>query len=568
MIIGLGPLAGILYTMMHAHLQSYLKETTDFEPDPHLLFGSTTILPECILVISLVILLVRDITFGDMFWSYFISLTGSVMSITVLFYRWREEPITSPSCGFQTDTLGDMFQFLIPLRSILCIPLFAEYSRCAEMAMTESLSFVPAATSGGMFLCGASDLVTIFVAPERSSLCLYLLTGCARKDVRSSEATVKYLPMGGTSSSILVHGSSRLYGPSGGEVQLWGIVNGLVGTRTGDSAAISIALACIMVGIAFKPSLVPPHQWTPDVYEGSPTPVVAFLSVTSKVIALAPASRIFNGTYPLPDEWHSLPETLAILSMVPGNPVAMAQTSMKRMPAYPPTSQIGYIMIGLIAGNSSGCASMLTYMSFHIFVNLGALARIAPLGSRTGTDSLREYAGPCREDPLLALCLTSRLLSLGGFPPSSGSFGKLYLSWCGWQAGLYPLVPVGLSTSAISIYHHSGIVKLLMGGRGGTRLDPRAGDAIYSPRPPGSLIELSMMLRVIASTTLGLAMNPITTTALGNPPGQGFPSHTGRMVMEMGGRAGRLIPVPRSISVLPAIHSSVGHNTIYIYIYI
>nr|YP_009589676.1 NADH-plastoquinone oxidoreductase subunit 2 [Selaginella remotifolia]QBL76259.1 NADH-plastoquinone oxidoreductase subunit 2 [Selaginella remotifolia] len=493
----------------------------DLELDSHLLFRST-ILPERILVTSLTILSVRDILLGDTFWSYFIPFTGSVMSITVLFYQWREEPITSPSCSFQTNTLDDIFQFLIPLRSIPCIPLFAEYSQCAEMAVTESLLFVLAATSGGMFLCASSDLVTILAAPERSSLCLYLLTGCARKDVRSNEATVKYSPMGGTSSPILVYGSSRPHGLSGGEVQLWGIVNGLVDTQMWNSAATSIALVCIMVGIVFKPSLVPLHQWTPDVYEGSPTPVVAFLSVTSKVIASAPANRIFNSTYPLPDEWHSLSETLAIPSMVPGNLVAMAQTSMKRMPAYPPISQIGYIMIGMIGNSSGGCASMLTYALFHIFVNLGALARIAPLGSRTGTDSLRDYAGLCREDPLLALRLTLRLLSLGGSPPSSGSFGKPYLFRRGWQAGLYPLVLVGPSTSAISIYHHSRIVKLSMSGRGGTRVDPRTADnaTYYSLRPPGSLIELSMMLRVIASTTLGLATNPIATTALGNPPSQ------------------------------------------------
>nr|QQP00258.1 NADH dehydrogenase subunit 2 [Selaginella nipponica]QQP00289.1 NADH dehydrogenase subunit 2 [Selaginella nipponica] len=486
------------------------------------LYGST-ILPECILILSLIILLTIDLTSeGDTYWSYPISLTGSVTGITVLFSQWREEPIISLLCGPQTNTCDDIFQFLILLCLILCAPLFAEYFQCTEMAVTESLFFALAATLGGMFLCCASDLVTIFVALECSSLCFYLLSGCTSRDVRSGEATMKYLLLGGTSSSILVYGFSWLYGLSGGEVQLWGILNGLVESKMQNSAGTSIALVCIMVGIVFKLSLVPFHQWTPDVYEGSPTPVVAFLSVTSKVAALALATRIFNLFSPFSDEWHLLLEILAILSMILGNFIAIAQTSMKRMLAYSSISQIGYIMIGIIAGNPSGYASMLTYTLFYIFVNLGAFACIALFSLRTGTDSIRDCAGLYGQDPLLALCLTLCLLSLGGFPPLSGFFGKLYLFWCGWQAGLYLLVSTGLVASVISMYCYLKIIKLLMGGRGRKLATPRTGDNIIpsfsSLHTPESLIELSMMLCVIASTTLGLAMNPITTIARDNIP--------------------------------------------------
>ena len=204
----------------------------------------------------------------DIPWLYFISSTSLVMSITALLFRWREEPMISFSGNFQTNNFNEIFQFLILLCSTLCIPLSVEYIECTEMALTEFLLFILTATLGGMFLCGANDLITIFVAPECFSLCSYLLSGYTKKDVRSNEATTKYLLMGGASSSILVHGFSWLYGSSGGEVELQEIVNGLINTQMYNSPGISIALIFITAGIGFKLSPAPSHQWTPDVYEG------------------------------------------------------------------------------------------------------------------------------------------------------------------------------------------------------------------------------------------------------------------------------------------------------------
>lgn len=172
------------------------------------------------------------------------------------------------SGNFQTNNFNEIFQFLILLCSTLCIPLSVEYIECTEMAITEFLLFVLTATLGGMFLCGANDLITIFVAPECFSLCSYLLSGYTKRDVRSNEATTKYLLMGGASSSILVYGFSWLYGSSGGEIELQEIVNGLINTQMYNSPGISIALISITVGIGFKLSPAPFHQWTPDVYEG------------------------------------------------------------------------------------------------------------------------------------------------------------------------------------------------------------------------------------------------------------------------------------------------------------
>ncbi|GJR32765.1 NADH-plastoquinone oxidoreductase subunit 2 [Tanacetum coccineum] len=287
--------------------------------------------------------------------------------------------------------------------------------------------------------------------PECFSLCSYLLSGYTKKDVRSNEATMKYLLMGGASSSILVHGFSWLYGSSGGEIELQEIVNGLINTQMYNSPGISIALIFITVGIGFKLSPAPSHQWTPDERNAiptrtktelllvqitikvkqekevrnplfdsnSPTPVVAFLSVTSKVAASASATRIFDiPFYFSSNEWHLLLEILAILSMILGNLIAITQTSMKRMLAYSSIGQIGYVIIGIIVGDSNdGYASMITYMLFYISMNLGTFACIVLFGLRTGTENIRDYAGLYTKDPFLALSLALCLLSLGGLPP-------------------------------------------------------------------------------------------------------------------------------------------------------
>nr|YP_009420839.1 NADH dehydrogenase subunit 2 [Citrullus colocynthis]YP_009420856.1 NADH dehydrogenase subunit 2 [Citrullus colocynthis]YP_009431687.1 NADH dehydrogenase subunit 2 [Citrullus rehmii]YP_009431704.1 NADH dehydrogenase subunit 2 [Citrullus rehmii]ASP44523.1 NADH dehydrogenase subunit 2 [Citrullus colocynthis]ASP44533.1 NADH dehydrogenase subunit 2 [Citrullus colocynthis]ASY96303.1 NADH dehydrogenase subunit 2 [Citrullus rehmii]ASY96313.1 NADH dehydrogenase subunit 2 [Citrullus rehmii] len=481
-----------------------------------LLFDGSFIFPECILIFGLILLLTIDSTSDqkDIPWLYFISSTSLVMSITALLFRWREEPMISFSGNFQTNNFNEIFQFLILLCSTLCIPLSVEYIECTEMAITEFLLFVLTATLGGMFLCGANDLITIFVAPECFSLCSYLLSGYTKKDVRSNEATTKYLLMGGASSSILVYGFSWLYGSSGGEIELQEIVNGLLNTQMYNSPGISIALIFITVGIGFKLSPAPSHQWTPDVYEGSPTPVVAFLSVTSKVAASASATRIFDiPFYFSSNEWHLLLEILAILSMILGNLIAITQTSMKRMLAYSSIGQIGYVIIGIIVGDSNGgYASMITYMLFYIAMNLGTFARIVSFGLRTGTDNIRDYAGLYTKDPLLALSLALCLLSLGGLPPLAGFFGKLHLFWCGWQAGLYFLVSIGLLTSVVSIYYYLKIIKLLMTGRN-QEITPHVRNYRRSPLRSNNSIELSMIVCVIASTIPGISMNPIIEIA-------------------------------------------------------
>lgn len=239
------------------------------ELDMFFLYGST-ILPECILILSLFIILIIDLTITkkDITWLYLISLTSLLISIIILLFQYKTEPVISFLGSLETDSFNRIFRSFIELCSILCIPLSIEYIKCIKMPIPEFLIFILTATIGAMFLCGANDLVTIFVSLECLSLCSYLLCGYTKRDIRSNEAAIKYLLIGGTSSSILAYGFSWLYGLSGGETNIEKIVNGLLNAQMINSSGTFIAFICVFVGLGFKLSIVPFHQWTPDIYEG------------------------------------------------------------------------------------------------------------------------------------------------------------------------------------------------------------------------------------------------------------------------------------------------------------
>jgi len=229
-----------------------------------------TILPECIPIFGLLIIFFIDLMSNkkNIIMLYLIPLISLLISLTILISQWKIEPVISFSGSFQTDSFNRIFQILIALSSMICIPMALEYTECTGMAIPEFLIFILTATVGGMFLCGANDLITIFVCLECLSLCSYLLCGYTKKDVRSNEAAMKYLLIGGLSSSILAYGFSWLYGLSGGETNIQKIVDGMANTQMLNSTGMFIALLCITIGLASKLSLVPFHQWTPDIYEG------------------------------------------------------------------------------------------------------------------------------------------------------------------------------------------------------------------------------------------------------------------------------------------------------------
>ena len=283
----------------------------------------------------------------------------------------------------------------------------------------------------------------------------------------------------------------------------------------GRSLGLAIALVFVIAGIAFKISAVPFHQWTPDVYEGSPTPVVAFLSVGSKAAGFALAIRLLVTAFgAVSEQWHFIFTALAILSLILGNVVALAQTSIKRMLAYSSIAQAGFIMIGLIADTDTGYSAMIFYLLVYLFMNLGAFTCIILFSLRTGTDQISEYAGLYQKDPLLTLCLSICLLSLGGIPPLAGFFGKIYLFWAGWQAGLYTLVLLGLIASVISIYYYIRVVKMMVVKEPqemseSVRNYPEIRWNIPGMRP----LQVGIVLATVVTSLAGILSNPLFTLA-------------------------------------------------------
>ncbi|NEZ57313.1 NAD(P)H-quinone oxidoreductase subunit N [Adonisia turfae] len=475
------------------------------------------ILPELIIIATIVVILVGDLIVGraSSRWVPYVSIGGCLAAVGALALQWDTGNPLAFFGEFNSDALSIVFRGIIVLSAAVTVPMAIRYVEKSGTALAEFLGILLTATLGGMFLAGADELVTIFVSLETLSISSYLLTGYMKRDPRSNEAALKYLLIGAASSAIFLYGISLLYGLSGGETRLSAIAANLASSTGNSSIGLVVALVFVIAGIAFKVAAVPFHQWTPDVYEGSPTPVVAFLSVGSKAAGFALAIRLLVSTFPLvEDEWRFVFTALAILSMVLGNVVALAQTSMKRMLAYSSIGQAGFMMIGLVIGSDAGYASMIFYLMVYLFMNLGGFTCVILFSLRTGTDQISEYAGLYQKDPLLTLCLSLCLLSLGGIPPLAGFFGKLYIFWAGWQAGAYSLVLIGLITSVISIYYYIRVVKMMV-----VKEPQEMSESIKNYPPvrwdlPGMRpLQLSLVVAVVATSLAGVLSNPLFTLA-------------------------------------------------------
>ena len=476
-----------------------------------------TILPESIVLVTLMVVLVGDLIVGrsSSRWVAYAAIAGLLGSIIALYFQWDIANPVAFLGGFNGDDLSVVFRGIIALSAAVTILMSITYVEKSGTALAEFLVILLVATLGGMFLSGANELVMIFISLESLSISSYLLTGYTKRDPRSNEAALKYLLIGASSTAVFLYGVSLLYGLSGGQTELSAIATGIVQANAGQSLGLAIALVFVIAGIGFKISAAPFHQWTPDVYEGAPTPVIAFLSVGSKAAGFALAIRLLSTAFPLlSSEWKFVFTALAVLSMILGNVVALAQTSMKRMLAYSSIAQAGFVMIGLIAGTEAGYASMVFYLLVYLFMNLGGFCCVVLFSLRTGTDQISEYSGLYQKDPLLTLCLSICLLSLGGIPPLAGFFGKIYLFWAGWQAGQYGLVLLGLITTVVSIYYYIRVVRMMVVKEPQEMSDvvknyPETNWTLPGMRP----LQVGIVISLIVTSLAGILSNPLFTLA-------------------------------------------------------
>ena len=372
---------------------------------------------------------------------------------------------------YSIDQFSVFFAFVFAGVAAAVVLASIDWVDRAGRGQAEYYALVLTATAGLMFLTGARDLITIFVALELSSIPQYVLAGWG-KDERSSEAGLKYLLVGAIASSLLLYGMALLYGFTGTTL-LSGIADSIAAGGESNRALLVVAISLVIAGFGFKMAIVPFQMWVPDVYQGAPTPVAAFLSVGSKAAAFAVVTRIFFEALDaqfLSDDWANVFAALAAVSMTLGNVMAVVQTDIKRMLGYSSIAQAGTFMIGLAAiavpGEhfTLGASAVLFYVAAYAFTNLGAFMAVIAISQRIGSDKIADYAGMWKRSPVLAAALAFCLISLTGIPPTVGFWGKLYIFNAGMRADLAWLVIVGVLNSIVAGYYYLSVARQMFLG--------------------------------------------------------------------------------------------------------
>ena len=357
------------------------------------------------------------------------------------------------------DAFSVFFNCIFLAAAMLVAIVSYKYLETAGEHHGEYYGLILFAQCGMYFLATGTDLVTLFIGLELMALCFYVMVGFLRSDKRSNEAAMKYLLLGAFSSGFLVYGFSVMYGMAG-STKLSDIRTAIEARPPGDPV-VFLALATTAVGLLFKISVAPFHMWAPDAYEGAPTPVTAYLSVASKAAAIAFLLRIFLG--PLASvraAWEPVLAVVAVLTLTIGNLAAINQTNIKRLLAYSSISHAGYMLLGLVAGNSTGINGIQVYIMVYAFMTLGAFLVVVALRRRNiiGED-IDDFAGLMHKSPGYAVLMLIFLLSLAGIPPTAGFLGKYYIFLSLIQTGHYVLAVIATLYVAVAIYYYFRIVR-------------------------------------------------------------------------------------------------------------
>ncbi len=384
---------------------------------------------------------------------------------------------------------------------LLCLESFAGIRWKAEyLAM---LLFVCA---GAMFLASANEMLTLYVSLEVVTIAFFVLSSFRKDDPLSVEAGLKLYVQGFASSAVLVYGLSLLYGLSGSTTIP--VVARYLAGGAGSAATIAsnpvalLAAVMVLAGLAFKLSVVPFHMWVPDVYQGAPTPVTAYLSVASKAAGFIAAARLLLPALSgMRHELAALLGAIALITMTFGNLVAIVQTNLKRMLAYSTIAHAGYLLLGLVMWNSLGMGALMFYLIVYLFANILAFAVVIAISRETGSEELQAYGGLLRRSPLICLGMTAALLSLGGIPPLAGFVGKFYLFASAAGEGYILLAAAGVVNSLISMYYYIRVVREMFWGHG-----------IHREMAVPFGISLVVLICLIALLALGLFPNSLLAT--------------------------------------------------------
>ena len=415
--------------------------------------------PVLVLSIFAMLILVLDLWGGrNKSLLVFTSLVGLLMTAISAFAKYPI-PAYSFNDSYVVDHLSLFFICIFTISSALAILLSVEYNEREGIRAGEYYALILFCTVGMILLASSTDMIMIFLGIEIVSICLYVLAGIRRNDHRSNEAALKYFLLGAFATGFLLYGMTLVYG-STGSTNLFKIAEFVKNPSAQSNPLLMMGLVLLVIGFGFKVASVPFHMWAPDVYQGAPTPVTAFMAVGPKAAAFAAFFRVFADAFPeMSSSWEMLLSIIAILSMFVGNLGAIMQTNIKRMLAFSSISHAGYILMAVIAKNSLGSSSLLFYMLSYAFMTFGVFGIVIILG-RKGEENLeiKNYSGLAYKHPVIALSMTIFLLSLAGLPPFAGFVAKFYLFSAAIQEGLLTLVIIAVLNSAISFYYYLKVV--------------------------------------------------------------------------------------------------------------
>ena len=360
---------------------------------------------------------------------------------------------------FISDGYSTFFKLIFVVNIILSILISIKYIAIEQVNRGEYYALILFSSLGMMIMASAGDLIALYLGLELMALSTYVLAGFIRHDIKSNEAALKYFLLGAFSSAFLLYGISLVYGLTG-TTDLRGIAAFINERGLNGNFSLLLSVIFLIVAFGFKIAAAPFHMWAPDVYEGAPTSITAFMSVGPKAAGFAVLGRVFMVAFvSVKLEWAAILVPLAILTMAVGNIVALSQTNIKRMLAYSSIAHAGYALLGIITANNEGLASMMNYLMIYAFMNIGAFAVIIMLRSEGFKgDSISDYQGLSKTHPLAAMLMLIFMFSLTGIPPTAGFIGKLYIFMSAINAGYTWLVVVAVIFSAISAYFYLRVV--------------------------------------------------------------------------------------------------------------
>jgi NADH-quinone oxidoreductase subunit N len=398
-------------------------------------------------------------------------LVGSLVALALL----PDHPKPVLHGAYIFDAFSRFLQVLVVIGALVSLAMSFYWFRLEGIARFEYAILVLLATVGMMTMVAAGDLVAFYLGLELQNLALYVVAAFDRDNARSSEAGLKYFVLGALSSGMILYGASLAYGFSG-TVTFAGIAE-VVGAGH-VSTGLIFGLVFLVTGLAFKVSAVPFHMWTPDVYEGAPTPITTFFATAPKIAAMAIIVRIVASAFPgITGEWQEIMAFLAVCSTVLAAFAAIGQRNIKRLMGYSSIANVGYILIGLAAGTEQGVTSVLLYLAIYLAMTLGTFAVILAMRRPDGgmVESIDDLAGLARTQPWMAFAMATMMFSIAGIPPLAGFFAKLYVFMAAVQAGLDWLAVVGVVASVVGAYYYLRIVKIMYFDEPAGRFQPLPG---------------------------------------------------------------------------------------------